>query len=238
MDRSRFKRIQHFSYGLLLLAVPAIFIVSMSSLPAWANVNSSANSSLNPSQAPASGLPIVGFQSVNTTVDEAVGTTTVNVVLDSAASPTATVEYLTLNGTAIGGTTSTDGDFIHKSGTLTFTGSDTTETFSIVINNDSIDEPLETFNLILRNPVNAELSSSNSTATISIQDNDPTPTNTPGSQNTPTPVYVDVYEPNNTLQNSYPIQADGGAYCNITRKSSVWPARSNAGCCSIPRFPS
>jgi Calx-beta domain/SdrD B-like domain/Dockerin type I domain len=64
---------------------------------------------------------------------------------------TATVMYSTANGTAVAGQ-----DYVAKSGTLTFIpGQPTTQTVTVVVTNDTLDEPDETMSLVLSDAVNA-----------------------------------------------------------------------------------
>ncbi len=82
----------------------------------------------------------------------------------------AQVNYATSNGTA-----TAEQDYTATSGTLNFPNGVTTQTFSITINNDTTDEPLETVNLTLSNPTGTGALGAQSTAVFSIDDNDPLP---------------------------------------------------------------
>ena len=73
MDRPRSNRIKRFCYSLLLLAIPIIFIASVNTLTAKANVNSAQS---------VSGLPTVGFTLSNYSVDEDDGTVAINVAIN------------------------------------------------------------------------------------------------------------------------------------------------------------
>jgi Calx-beta domain len=61
-----------------------------------------------------------------------------------------TVHYATHNGTA-----TSPGDYVAKSGTLTFTPGQTTKSIPVTIHGDTNDEPKETFTLKLTSPSGA-----------------------------------------------------------------------------------
>ncbi|MBL8329787.1 MAG: hypothetical protein JNJ71_13130 [Rubrivivax sp.] len=120
-------------------------------------------------------LPIVStatasvqFSAASYTVAENVasGQVTIQVTRGSSAG-TASVDYATSNGTASAGS-----DYTATSGTLNFAAGVSTQSFTVPILNNSIQEPTETLNLALSNPVNLTLGTP-STATISITDDDP-----------------------------------------------------------------
>ncbi|MCI0398427.1 MAG: hypothetical protein L0332_00515 [Chloroflexi bacterium] len=208
MTHTRLKRFVHFLAGLFLLAVPLILIANLNTPTATAGVNHFP---------PLQSQPVIGFSNTSYLQNEGAGTATINVTISQAPVTTATVEYLVVNGSA---TSPSDYSVSPNPGTLTFTsGGGTTLSFIITINNDTMDEPNETVNLILRNPVNATLSGTNSTAVLTIQDDDPTPTSTPIA-GSPTPIYVDIYEPNDILQDAATILVDDDPACDIT----LWPA--------------
>ncbi|MCB9443580.1 MAG: pre-peptidase C-terminal domain-containing protein [Ardenticatenaceae bacterium] len=141
-------------------------------------------------------------------------TITVQLAGTMAASP-ATVEYIGVAGTATAGATN---DYtIGGTGVLTFTTSPSTQTFTVTIVQDTVYEPDEFFTLVLRNPVNAVLGGINE-ATFTILNDDAAPTNTPTATSGAPPIYVDAYEPNNTLQEAY-TTSSGTKLCSIT----LWP---------------
>ena len=83
---------------------------------------------------------------------------------------TATVEFTTVDGTATAGQ-----DYVAKSGTLTFVGGGPeTQTITVQVNDDAIDEPNESFSVVLSNAVGA--TASNLPGTGTITDNDGAPT--------------------------------------------------------------
>lgn len=209
MNHTRPKRLLRFSLGVLvmvLLLIAAIAALDTTSVAADVN--------LAAPQAQANRL--IGFEFQNYVVSEAAGKATIGVVINQSPVTTSTIEYLTVDGTAKAGV-----DYIATSGTLSFTASgDTAQSFDVTIINDEIDEPNKTVNLILRNPVNATLNPLANLAVLTIQDDEPTPTSTPGTAATPTPVFADDYEPNNTLQNAYTTSPDAAAL----KAATLWPA--------------
>ena len=105
-----------------------------------------------------------------TVVEGSSGTTNaVFTVQLSAASPdTITVDYATADGTATAGS-----DYTSTSGTLTFANRTTSQTVTVPVTADALDEPDETFFLDLSDPVQATISDARGQATIS--DDDPLP---------------------------------------------------------------
>ncbi len=104
------------------------------------------------------------------TVSEGDGTADFTVSLSAAPSSTTTVDFATADGTAIAGS-----DYTAIGGTVTFLAGQTSQTVSVVITDDTSDEPTpETFTVTLSSPTNADLGSP-STATGSINDNDDAP---------------------------------------------------------------
>ncbi len=106
----------------------------------------------------------------STSVMEDVATIPVTVTLSSAATFTATVDTITTDGTATGGS-----DFVVISDTLAFGIGETVQTFDVTISEDVTDEEDETFELGLSNPFGVNLGTPSS-VTISIVDNDDAPT--------------------------------------------------------------
>src|SRR5205085_3984699 len=70
---------------------------------------------------------------------------TFTVSLSSPTSRTITVNYATANGTATAGLALLGGDYSSASGTLTFTGGQTSKTVTVAVNGDLMVEPDETF---------------------------------------------------------------------------------------------
>jgi hypothetical protein len=160
--------------------------------------------------------PEVGFTSATYSRSEGTNpntaTITVQIAGTMSASP-ATVEYIAIPGTATAGS-----DYsIGGTGVLTFTTSPSNQAFTVTIVQDTVFESDEFFTLVLRNPVNAVLGSVSS-ATFTILNDDAAPTNTPTATSGAPPLYVDAYEPNNTLPEAY-TTSSGTKLCNIT----LWP---------------
>jgi Ca2+-binding RTX toxin-like protein len=86
------------------------------------------------------------------------------VSLSSSSPQTITVQYSTANGTALAGS-----DYTTTTGTLTFNPGVTSQTISIPILNDSVNEANETFTLKLTSPTNAILGGT-ATVTTTITD--------------------------------------------------------------------
>jgi subtilisin family serine protease/Ca2+-binding RTX toxin-like protein len=108
-------------------------------------------------------LPIIDL-SANQTVVEGI-TSPQNVIytvtLSSDSTETVTVQYATVNNTAIAGS-----DYTATSGTLTFDPGVTSQDIIIPILNNSLNEAQETFNLTLSSPTNAQLGTSITVTTI------------------------------------------------------------------------
>ena len=96
---------------------------------------------------------------------------TFTVSLSSAAIQTITVDYATADGT--GNAATAGSDYTPTSGTLTFAPGALTQTVSVPILSDAIDENNERFVVNLSNPINATIADAQGLGTIN--DNDPTP---------------------------------------------------------------
>ena len=114
--------------------------------------------------------PTVQFSSSAYSVSESGGTATITATLSAASSLPITVTYATSDGNATAGS-----DYTAISGTLAFAPSDISQTFSVSILPDALDEEDETVNLTLSDPVNATPGTPVA-ATLTIVDNDPEPT--------------------------------------------------------------
>ncbi|MGB7342836.1 MAG: DUF4347 domain-containing protein [Pirellulaceae bacterium] len=101
-------------------------------------------------------------------IDEAAGTATVVIERTNGRVGSVTVDYATADGTA------DSGDYTPSSGTLTFADGESTKTVTIAINNDTTDEDLESFTLVISNASNGAVLGNNTTAVITIADNDST----------------------------------------------------------------
>lgn len=83
------------------------------------------------------------------------------VTLSQPSAGTVTVAYATANGTAIA-----PADYMAKSGTLTFSAGQTSARIGIRIKGDSLNEPNETFSVLLSNPSGATIADGTGVGTI------------------------------------------------------------------------
>jgi Ca2+-binding RTX toxin-like protein len=93
---------------------------------------------------------------------------TFTVTLSTPSGQTVTVNFATADSTATAGS-----DYVSNTGTLTFSPGVTTQTITVLISGDTLNEPDETFFVNLTNPTNAAISKAKGTGTI--VDNDPQP---------------------------------------------------------------
>jgi Fungalysin metallopeptidase (M36)/Calx-beta domain/Fungalysin/Thermolysin Propeptide Motif/FG-GAP-like repeat/FG-GAP repeat len=102
------------------------------------------------------------------------GTTSVQftVTLAKPSSLTATVGYTTINGSATSGT----GDYVSKTGTVTFAPGVTTQTITILVKGDLKNESDESFTVNLSSPVNAIIPPGEESRSITILNDDGPPT--------------------------------------------------------------
>jgi chitinase len=147
-------------------------------------------------------LPVGSTASVLSIADasapEKQGSIPVVVTLTPTGAAPVTVDYATADGSgakgALAGT-----DYTAKSGTLTFSPGQSTQTISIPITPYSLVEPNKSFQVVLSNPVGATLA--NSTATVTILNDNvrpvPPPINTGGgTKPQPKPIQVPTKRPN------------------------------------------
>jgi hypothetical protein len=106
--------------------------------------------------------PTVDFSSATYSVGEDAGMATIIVTLNAASGLTVTVEYSTTNGTATAGE-----DYAGTFGTLVFTPGVTSQSFTVGVVDDDVDEGEETVTLTLSNPDNATIGG-NSPAVLTI----------------------------------------------------------------------
>ncbi|MCX6049044.1 MAG: hypothetical protein NT075_28415, partial [Chloroflexi bacterium] len=114
--------------------------------------------------------PVVQFSAATYLVNEQAGVVTVTVTLNTATNVPVTVNYATSNGMA-----SADSDYTATSGTLTFQPGQMSQSFTIPITDDLLDESDETINLLLSDANQATLGA-NQSASVTILDNDAPPT--------------------------------------------------------------
>jgi hypothetical protein len=92
-------------------------------------------------------------------------TATVTVTLSAAAGVPVSVDYSTLNGSAIAGE-----DYQSVAGTLTFAAGETSKQLTFNVSGDTLVEPDEIFSVQLSNPVGAAIADSVGTITITNDD--------------------------------------------------------------------
>ncbi len=111
-------------------------------------------------------LPTVQLQTSTSTINEGVGTTTLNVSLSQSSFSTITVNYATSNLTALSGS-----DYNSSNGILTFALGETAKTVTVAIIDDTLDELNENFAVALSAPSQAILGTTKQTI-VTITDND------------------------------------------------------------------
>ncbi len=209
------KRSLRLSLGAVIIIFPIVLAISYLRLPAISQFlpyGSAPAQALGNQQ----GTPVINFSDPSYTVIENAGSRTINVTLNISSTQTVQVNYTTQDGTAKAGE-----DYFAVTGVLVFVPGDRSESFTVAIIDDTVSEPTETLRLVLSNPVNATLGS-NFDVPLTVTDNDPTPTPTPTSQVVATPVFVDIYEPNNQLNAAYNT-ATGTSLCVNNNKLTLWP---------------
>ncbi|HKP47578.1 MAG TPA: Calx-beta domain-containing protein, partial [Pyrinomonadaceae bacterium] len=116
----------------------------------------------------------VQFTAAQFNGSEAAGNVTVNVTRTGDTSTAASVDYVTVDGSA-----TQRGDYLFASGRLTFAPGETNKSITILIVDDVYQEGTETFSLSLSNPIGMTLGATNVTS-VPIADNDATaPTTNP-----------------------------------------------------------
>ena len=92
-------------------------------------------------------------------------TATFTVTLSDVSPDTVTVDYATADGTAVA-----PGDYSAAGGTLTFLPGETTQTVTVDVNGDALDEEDETYTVDLTNAVNATIDDGQGMGTITDDD--------------------------------------------------------------------
>lgn len=92
------------------------------------------------------------------------------VTLSQASTQPISVQYATMNGTALAGS-----DYTAASGTLTFAPGETSKTVTVQVLRDTVAEATEAFTVRLSNPTNATLTKTSATGTIQDDDDVPPP---------------------------------------------------------------
>ncbi|MFL5804112.1 MAG: Calx-beta domain-containing protein, partial [Roseiflexaceae bacterium] len=113
--------------------------------------------------------PTVSWQAANFSVGEAAGSGLATVLLSAPSAFNVTVAYATSNGTATAGS-----DYTATSGTLTFVPGENSQSLSLTMLNDTLQESSETINLTLSSPANATIGAPNP-ATMTIIDDETPP---------------------------------------------------------------
>ncbi len=112
-----------------------------------------------------------GTISVATTgvnIDEAAGTATVVIERTNGREGEVSVDYATFNGSADAS------DYTPQAGTVTFAEGESEQTVTIAINDDTVDEDLESFTLVVSNATGGAQLGAETTAVVTIADNDST----------------------------------------------------------------
>ena len=102
-----------------------------------------------------------GLSIDDVTVSEGDGTATLTVSLSEASTSTVSVDYQTVDGSALAGS-----DYVAASGTVTLNPGETSVPVMVTLIQDSDIEPTEQFTVQLSNPVNALMADVSGTATI------------------------------------------------------------------------
>lgn len=109
----------------------------------------------------------ISLQFSNYSVSEGGGSVTLTVVREGGSDGTVSIDYATLNGTAIAGQ-----DYSARSGRLTFLDGQTSKSIVIPISDDGSNEGNETFNVTIDNLIGDATLLAPRTATVLIDDND------------------------------------------------------------------
>jgi hypothetical protein len=202
MNHNNQRSAKRTTIGLLALALAFVVVITIGVTTATAG-NRQQNALLQTT-------PIIGFSQANYEVTEG-NRATITVQISPSPTVTATVDYETRDGTARAGI-----DYTSASGVLVFIPGATSQSFQIQTRSRSTFVGDRTVILRLSNAsANAILDANSDISVLTILE-DQVPTATP---RTPTPIFVDRYEPNNTLDTAFPTAADASALCDIT----LWP---------------
>lgn len=96
--------------------------------------------------------PKITISNNNASVNESAGSITLNVALSASSTSTITVDYTTVDSTALAGS-----DYSAVSGTLTFVPGDVAKSIVIPILDDANAESTEVFKVLFEHPVNASI---------------------------------------------------------------------------------
>jgi hypothetical protein len=204
MDSAKPKQWSRFAAGLSVTLVVLFAALFAGIFDARANTVESSSLFLQ--------TEVIRFTKEVYTVNEG-SVATIDVTIDPAPADSVSVEYITTDGTGRAGI-----DYVGTSGILTFTLATTTQSFEVATIPNSKSDGDRTVNLLLFNPNGGVLDPDDRTAILLIEDDEPSPTATSSSP-TATPVFVDIYEPNNTIGTAYGTSV-GTKLCAAT----LWPA--------------
>ncbi len=109
----------------------------------------------------------IAFDANSAQVDEDAGTVTLNVVRTGSSRAAVSVDYATVDGTAVAGD-----DYVSANATLDFDAGVNTLPVTIQITDDKLDEPNETFAVQLSNPTNGAVLGAIDESTVTIIDDD------------------------------------------------------------------
>jgi hypothetical protein len=143
------------------IAAPFLLLVVLLAPSDPANAALGSRSSATSSMIGDDGPPSAFFSSSTYTYHEGAGSATITVTLSAASGITATIDFATSDGTA-----NAPDDYIATNGTLIFNPGQTSQSFSVPIICDALDEASETVNLTLSSPMNAMLGSPSSAALV------------------------------------------------------------------------
>lgn len=115
--------------------------------------------------------PTLQFSAASYSVNEDAGTATIQVTRTGSTREAVTVNYATSDDTAVAGA-----DYESASGTLAFAANETSQSFTVPINDDTTSEGTESFNLTLSSPSGNARLGSQTTAVVDILDDEGTPT--------------------------------------------------------------
>jgi hypothetical protein len=115
-----------------------------------------------------SGPGLLEFRLDDSEVSEAAGMANITVTRAAGTQGTVTVDFATVDGSAIAGP-----DYEATSGTLTFADGEYRKSFTVLVHNDVLGEPLESLTLVLSNPRGGATLGLTSSMTLNILDDDP-----------------------------------------------------------------
>ena len=113
---------------------------------------------------------VLTLSQANVSVDEGAGTATFTVNRTGGSDGTVGVTFNTANGTATAGS-----DYTANTGTLTFAAGETSQSFTVAITDDNINEANETFTVSISSPSGGATLGATTTSTATIIDNDDAP---------------------------------------------------------------